>query len=287
MSSKLSRNKIPYKHWEYLNSDTGDSLRIVPERGGLITSWICQGREMLYFDQSRFEDTSKSIRGGVPVLFPICGDLPENKLHLNDKEYSINQHGFARDNTWEISSLNDNCGVNLRLNEDQLSLLSYPFYFTVEIEIRLKINSLELISTVTNKGGNTMPFSLGFHPYFLVKDLEKVKIDGLPDKCFDHLTMTEASTSNQLKNLNKGIDFISKTNHLLSLYDQVDDITLELTSDKNFHYNVVWTDPPRKMICLEPWTSPRNAMISRKNLILLRPQETKTMQCKFALYRTP
>ena len=83
--SLLEKNS-PYKHWEYLNLDTGDFLRIVPERGGLITSWVCNNQEILYFDQLRFGDLSKSVRGGMPILFPICGDLPENKLIIEKYE---------------------------------------------------------------------------------------------------------------------------------------------------------------------------------------------------------
>ena len=286
MISKLSPKISPYKHWEYLNLATRDCLRIVPERGGVITSWICQGREMLYFDQARFENTSKSIRGGIPILFPICGDLQENKFNLNNKEYSMNQHGFARNSAWKLNSLDDNYGLTLELNEDPLSLCSYPFEFRIEIDIRLNINSLELISRITNKSDKIMPFSFGFHPYFLVNDLEQIRIDGLPDRCFDHLAMNTDATQSQLKNLSKGVDFLAKTNHLLTLYDQVDNIILELSTNEPFDFNVIWTDPPRKMVCLEPWTSPRNSMISRENLILLPQKEQQELKCKFSLYRS-
>ena len=43
MTLALSKREFPYKHWEYINSDSGDALRIAPDRGGLITSWICNG----------------------------------------------------------------------------------------------------------------------------------------------------------------------------------------------------------------------------------------------------
>jgi len=62
----------------------GDRLRVVPRRGGLVTGWLCHGpwgeREILYFDADRFADPSKSVRGGIPVLFPICGGLQGSAL---------------------------------------------------------------------------------------------------------------------------------------------------------------------------------------------------------------
>ena len=78
MAILFSKKQVPYAHWEVIHVDTGDRLRIVPERGGLITEWCCKGREILYFDLERFKQTEKSVRGGIPILFPICGDFDQN-----------------------------------------------------------------------------------------------------------------------------------------------------------------------------------------------------------------
>ena len=98
----LHPKDYPYPHWELLSIDNDDRLRIVPERGGLITEWRCNGQEILYFDFERFLQKGKSIRGGIPILFPICGDLPNNLLSLPKGEFMIPQHGFARDIEWKI-----------------------------------------------------------------------------------------------------------------------------------------------------------------------------------------
>ena len=74
MIFNFTRKNEPYTHWEYINIEDKSRLRIVPERGGLITEWRCKGKEILYFDQERFLDKDKSVRGGIPILFPICGD---------------------------------------------------------------------------------------------------------------------------------------------------------------------------------------------------------------------
>ena len=90
---QFSKKTDPYTHWEYLNKENNDRLRVVPERGGLITEWRCNGHEVLYFDQDRFHDKTRSIRGGIPILFPICGDLPSQLLRLPQGEFSLQQHG--------------------------------------------------------------------------------------------------------------------------------------------------------------------------------------------------
>ena len=35
----------PYAHWEFVHPTSGDRLRVVPERGGLVTGWCCEGRD--------------------------------------------------------------------------------------------------------------------------------------------------------------------------------------------------------------------------------------------------
>ena len=70
------QQSVPYPHWEFVHPGSGDRLRVVPERGGLVTEWLCNGREVLYFDQERFADPAKSIRGGIPVLFPVWFSAP-------------------------------------------------------------------------------------------------------------------------------------------------------------------------------------------------------------------
>ena len=55
--------------------DEKNYIKFCPERGGVITNWGSDNNEILYFDEKRFMDRTKSIRGGIPILFPICGSL--------------------------------------------------------------------------------------------------------------------------------------------------------------------------------------------------------------------
>ena len=55
--------------------DKNNYIKFCPERGGIITNWVSDGNEIIYFDEKRFMDKTKSIRGGIPKLIPICGNL--------------------------------------------------------------------------------------------------------------------------------------------------------------------------------------------------------------------
>ena len=176
----LIQRSSPYPHWEFSVPGGSDLLRVVPERGGLVTGWRCSGREMLYFDQERFLDTSKSVRGGIPVLFPICGGLPGNRLPLPQGEFNLPQHGFARDRPWQLTELDDGRGIGLRLKDSADTRAVYPFSFVLTLELRLAGSALEITAVVNNRGDQSMPFSLGLHPYFNVSRLETVRFEGLP-----------------------------------------------------------------------------------------------------------
>jgi galactose mutarotase-like enzyme len=111
MAMTLRQMSTPYAHWEYVHPQSGDRLRVVPERGGIVTEWLCNGREILYFDQTRYADPKQSIRGGVPVLFPICGNLPCDRLPLKSGEATLNSMVLrvACPGSWSYSTTRAAC----------------------------------------------------------------------------------------------------------------------------------------------------------------------------------
>jgi len=272
MTASFAKKTSPYPHWEYSNPHLDSSIRIVPERGGLITEWRSEGKELLYFDLDRFMDKDKSVRGGIPILFPICGDLSEGYL-IGGKKYFLKQHGFARDLPWSISQLNDDLGVSLKLSETNDSLSSFPFFFTIQMDVYLKEKSLQIIVKIYNQSEDPMPFSFGLHPYFKVSNIKKIKLDGLPGRCIDQTNMKVTNASDQVRILDKGVDFLSYPSSSVKLLDSLSRNVIELIHQEPMDTTVIWTDPPREMICLEPWTSPRNSLVTGDRKLLVKSQE--------------
>ena len=62
MAVIFEKKTNPYPHWVYSNLEFDSLIRIVPERGGLITGWLSEGKELLYFDLERFLDKDQSVR---------------------------------------------------------------------------------------------------------------------------------------------------------------------------------------------------------------------------------
>ena len=279
----LKQQTAPYEHWEYVHPESGDRLCIVPERGGLITGWRCGERELLYFDPDRFADPSKSVRGGIPVLFPICGNLPGDVFRLDGVDYTLKQHGFARDLPWQLQLLEDQGGIRLSLSDTELTLAAYPFAFLLEMDVRPVQGALEIGITIHNRSARSMPFSFGLHPYFSVDDPAQTELVGLNDRCFNHLEMAEADTASQLKRLAEGVDFLCRPAGPVTLVDHSSGRQLQLQHEAPLDLTVIWTEPPRRMVCLEPWTGPRQSLISGDRKLEIAPEASTTLACRYQL----
>ena len=279
----LLQQTAPYPHWEFNDPVSGDVLRVVPERGGLISGWRCNGHEVVYLDLQRFLDPDQSVRGGFPVLFPMTGGLPNNELPLPQGIFNLAQHGFARQVPWELAALPDGRGVQLILSETAETLQVYPFRFQLTMDVRLAPGALEISATVENRDQAVMPFSFGLHPYFNLSSLETVRFEGLPAQCLNHLTMEKAATADQMEQLATGIDLLVEPTGSVRLVDDTAGTTLELELTTPLDLVVLWTEPPRAMVCMEPWSAPRQALLSGDRKIELNPGDSTTLATRYRL----
>jgi galactose mutarotase-like enzyme len=101
----------------------------------------------------------------APVLFPIVGMLKENKYKIDGKEFSMSQHGFARDMKFSIVEANIT-SVSLLLKSDLETKEKYPFDFELYITYKLKGREVITEYKVVNIGDKEMFFSIGAHPAF-------------------------------------------------------------------------------------------------------------------------
>ena len=279
----LRQETAPYAH-SVFTAENGDLIRLVPERGGLLTGWQVDGREVVYLDLERFLTPGQSVRGGVPVLFPICGNLPDDSLPLADgRTASLKQHGFARTMPWSLSALEDGLGVRLELSDTAETLAAFPFPFLLQLDYRLAPSALEVTMTLHNRADQPLPFSFGLHPYFNVSSLAGTGFAGMPAECFNHNVMAPASTSEQLQLLEEGIDLLVRPDGDVALVDQDAGIKLTMELSDPWNLAVFWTDPPRTMVCMEPWTGPRQSLISGDCKLEVAPGERCSLRNRYVV----
>jgi len=263
--------------------DQNNYIKFCPERGGVITNWVSEGKEILYFDEKRFLDKTKSIRGGIPILFPICGNLNTSSSVFGKDYLQLRQHGFARDLKWQYSFNENKKTLCLFLNESKKTKKYYPFDFELIIEVTLKINCLEFEIKIQNKTVTSMPINFGLHPYFNVSDFRNLEFIDYPLNCQNQEKNIISNTLDELNNINLGVDLLMYTTGRSAFQDKIFKRQVTLNHQYPFDLGVIWSDPPRRMICLEPWTSPRNSFVDGFRNIMIPPNDSKSFDASIQI----
>jgi len=187
----------------------------------------------------------------------------------------LTQHGFARDLQWKHSFNENEKSLCLFLNESKQTKKYYPFDFELRIEVNLTINCLEFEITIYNKTDNAMPINFGLHPYFNISDLKNLEFIDNPLNCQNQEKNIISNTLDELKNINLGVDLLMYTFGRSAFRDKILKRQVTLNHPYPFDIGVFWSDPPRKMICLEPWTSPRNSFLDGFRKIMIPSNDSK------------
>ncbi len=260
--------------------DAKSLLVLAPSRGGMATRLSLGGRHRFFLDESTLRDPTKNVRGGNPVLFPSPGKL-ENDTYARG---SMKQHGFARNLPWTVAATHEggDARATLRLESSEGTREMFPWDFVAEYTYILRGLLLRIEQRFTNTGGEPMAFGAGFHPYFHVKQSEKgaTRIGTKATRAFDNASKKEIE-----------LERIDLTKHEVDLHlldHGAAPCTLESPTSKiavrgspEFTHFVVWTLEGKDFVCVEPWTSPGNALNTGDRLLTLQPGESKTIWVEY------
>jgi len=273
----------PYQALTLLDPTTGSRLTVVPERGGMITQWQAAGQEILYLDQARFANPSLSVRGGIPILFPICGNLPGNTYSHQGQTFELKQHGFARDLPWQVQAATED-SLTLTLQSNQHTLAVYPFPFQLMFTYRLLDNTLEIQQSFINRGSEPMPFTAGLHPYFLTPDKTQLTFDIPAAAGWDQRTQEPVEFTGSFDFNQDEMDWAFRplSAQQATLSDTSRNLKITLTWDSFYSLLVFWTVRGKDYCCLEPWSGPRNALNTQDCLTHLAPGETLETWVRFS-----
>lgn len=202
-----------------------------------------------------------------PILFPFVGSLKDKAYKLDGKVYQMNQHGFARDNEFELVDYEDTSATYI-LKENEETLAKYPFNFTLIIKYTLINSKIKIEWTVENKNDRIMSFSIGAHPAFNLKEGDNYfKFDNDNDIVYNLLDESGLYDKNRVHTLKndgyvKITDDMFDNDALIVENSQAKEVTI---CDKNKlpYINVkfdaelfgLWS-PAKKnapFVCIEPW----------------------------------
>lgn len=271
--------------YELRDHASGSSARICPERGGIMTELVLGGHSLLYLDEATFQDPSANIRGGNPILFPICGQLPNKAYEWNGTTYPMANHGVARVLPWEVVSLSETAAgaaLTLRLTSNEQTLQSYPFAFELLFTYRLKEGQLHLEQQYINHSSEPMPMVAGFHPYFDT-DRKAIVYDTDATQYLDY-------NDNQVKPITGAIDLDGLVESVTLLDAREQQIAFPLSENCNvrltysdcFKYVVLWSVQGKPFVCVEPWMAKNEEFTTREELPLVAAGDTLEAKLTFA-----
>jgi len=292
----ISEKDQQYKTFILNDQSSGARMEVVPERGGIITRWDIGETPITYLNEERFKDPTKSVRGGFPILFPICGNLVDNQYEINGKSYTLQQHGFAREMAWAVvdkgvqpdaDGAPGSSFITLQLSSTPETLAKYPFEFELNYTYRLQGNSVIIEQRFTNCSDQPMPFAAGLHPYFSCDSSADAK--SLFELAFpatqynDNVDKQDKPYEGSLKWDVPEIDvaFHPLSAQNASVSDPTRNISVAMDYDESFNTLVFWTVEDKPFYCLEPWSAPRHVFNTNVDVIVLAPGESKLLTVTF------
>jgi len=223
-----------------------------------------------------------------PVLFPIVGALKNNSYVFENKQYQMYRHGFARDLNFDLVA-KSNTEASFSLKNSESSFLIYPFEFELIVTYILDHKKLIIQYDVRNFSNKTMPFSIGAHPAFSLKnDFNSYTLDFEHDQLLEyHLLegdlLSDKTEKIELVNNKMHLNYDLFKNDAL-VFKQLKSKTIAIAEHGNPFLRInfsqfpnlgIWTKKDAPFICLEPWfgfadeTTSSGKIIEKNGIILL------------------
>ena len=200
--------------------------------------------------------------GQAPVLFPVIGQLIDDKFRYCGKEYIMPKHGLARKLLFNVKECEGAKAV-FSLESDENTLKSYPFDFELLVTFELKEKSLVNTMTVVNKTNGDMYFSIGAHPGFNCKigdviefempeTLETERIDS------DNLLIPEKFPVVQNSKEIVITEDVFKKDALILSGIKSKKLAIKGENEIEFTFGDcpvlgIWAKPGAPYVCIEPW----------------------------------
>jgi galactose mutarotase-like enzyme len=102
---------------------------------------------------------------GTSVCFPLMGFLPDNKYIIDDKEYTMNIHGFAQNREFTIFEKSEQ-HISYELVDDAETYQQYPWHFRFFLTYSVDRDTLKTEYRVENRDEKELYFSVGGHPRY-------------------------------------------------------------------------------------------------------------------------
>ena len=239
----------------------------------------------------------------APVLFPIVGNIRNDRATSAQGEVRFGRHGLARNYEHDlVEKADDSLTYELRANDDTRE--KFPYDFCLRMTYRIAGDALEQEFYVENTGDVTLPFVVGGHPAFNVPapgdDADFSAYCLKFAKPWSYSSPTIDTTTGLLDwqdrfTLLEDSDTLPLTHELFDVdtltFEDVPERTITLVGPAGhgmrvdfdgFDYLGVWSAPNAPFVALEPWcgtatrTDEDDVFEHKQGMMFLEPGQSTT-----------
>jgi len=223
------------------------AVSVLPARGSLVATLSVRGVEFLFLDPATLASAHAPVRGGIPILFPIAGELVNHTfLPFNT---TMRRHGFGRDKTWQLIECADTF-LSTRLDADEDTRRQYPFVFAVTQTVRALGSGISIEIAIENHDEKILPVAPGWHPYFVCPSAAKAavlaQVLGIDAA---GLHGASAIDINVPAPQHRRVTFVIESVGRISIHFCEALRTMQ-----------IWTQPNKDFVCVEPVLGPANTI---------------------------
>jgi len=196
-------------------------------------------------------DTQDSVRGGVPLCWPVFGLFSANpeavKTSFKDSLYDVTQHGYARTQIFDFERFSSEIGDN---NTSELVLtLTGSRSPKLDLTVTFSFNDqgVNIKLTTQNQEAHTVHFSQALHTYLPTADITQTVIGGFDGVNYSDTLQTDATNGGwQTKTQQGDISFEGEVDRI---YHGAPDITLTTPTQR---YQLIATGS-NSTVVWNPW----------------------------------
>ncbi|MBQ4527590.1 MAG: aldose 1-epimerase family protein [Clostridia bacterium] len=206
--------------------------------------------------------------GRAPVLFPVCGTPIGDKITVDGKEYSMNEHGFAKDSEFNLMECSDDLAVFSLVSNDETKKI-YPYDFELIITYKLLGKAIDVSYEIINDSEEKMYFSIGSHEgYILLEGLSEYEIHFEKEESKKpYIFETRLCSDNHITSKD-GHSILKLSDELFAdsvtvVYENPDSDAVQLKNKagetkirvefEEFDNLFIWSCPMSQFVCIEPW----------------------------------
>lgn len=239
----------------------------VADRGAELKSLTCDGIEYIWYSDPKYWGYCS------PFLFPLVGTLKDKKTIIDNKEYTIPQHGLIRYRDFLFKG-EENNKLTFEFTSDNETKENYPYDFQVTVNYYLKNYEVKAEIIIKNNSEKDMLFCLGGHPAFNVPLYENEKFTDYrvvfsEEESFDspkvmpnatlnfdepvlkYRNLKELPLKKELFNIDTIINAKVKSKSVMLLNKENKGLKFSYPKFKTLAIWTPFNDAP--FVCLEPW----------------------------------